>query len=277
MFKRKIKRDQVWRYRVIPVIVLLAVAAGILVVRLITLMGAASNNLRLLYRGENGSVHAISMRDWKDTELDTSVAAPLAYPQLEWASPDGHQQALWERPDENAPTYNLVIVNLDTQERRPIATYNIFDLRSSWSTDSRYLAFSAGHGENTFTTLELYVLDTQTGDVEQLTDNSFTDSAPWFSPDGKSLAYTSAADGIHRLYVMDIATRETRLVSPDTFGWGPVWSPDGKWIAFESNHLDLGGQKGDGDIFVIAPNGTNLQRLTWDDHRGWDRIIGWEY
>jgi Tol biopolymer transport system component len=274
MFKQKRKRGLIRYSRLMPLMAALVIAAGILLARFIFLANASLNDLRLVYRSEEPhKVHVVHINDGRDEILEGDPRQARVYEQ-ESLSPDGKWRAVWEPYDANVPNYELYLVNTETGERHLQAIYGTYDLRLSWRSDSHALAFAAGNHENSFSTLEIYVLNVETGDVTQYTENGFTDLSPSFSPAGTQIAYTSAADGIHRLYVMDLATRESRLVTAETFGWGPVWSPDGKWIAFESNHLDLGGQQGDGDIFIIAPDGTNLQRMTWNPR--WDRIIGWE-
>ncbi|HLZ12871.1 MAG TPA: PDZ domain-containing protein [Candidatus Acidoferrum sp.] len=47
----------------------------------------------------------------------------------------------------------------------------------------------------------------------------------------------------------------------------PIYSPDGKWIAF------LGQYDGNGDVFVIPADGGEPRRLTW--HPGQDTPVGW--
>ena len=84
------------------------------------------------------------------------------------------------------------------------------------------------------------------------------------SPDGSKLAFSYRgdiwvvpADGGH-------ATPLTTHVEMDD---NPVWSPDGKWIAFSSNRE--GGQ----DIFVIPSQGGRTQRLTF--YPGGDTPSDW--
>jgi tricorn protease len=47
----------------------------------------------------------------------------------------------------------------------------------------------------------------------------------------------------------------------------PIYSPDGKWIAFRGQY------DGNGDVFVIPADGGEPRRLTW--HPGQDTPVGW--
>ncbi|MBX7219949.1 MAG: S9 family peptidase [Blastocatellia bacterium] len=66
-----------------------------------------------------------------------------------------------------------------------------------------------------------------------LTSGNFNDSAPRWSPDGKSLLFQSNRDGSPQLYCYRTEDRQmAKLTSLTAAPSGANWSPDGKWISF---------------------------------------------
>jgi Tol biopolymer transport system component len=83
--------------------------------------------------------------------------------------------------------------------------------------------------------------------------------APSWSPDGKSIAFTSFRNGRGDIYVMNSSgSGERRLTTNPLHDDLATWSPDGKRIAFASN------RDGNFDIYVINTDGTGETRLTTD-------------
>jgi dipeptidyl aminopeptidase/acylaminoacyl peptidase len=91
----------------------------------------------------------------------------------------------------------------------------------------------------------IHVLDLASGKLTQLTHGDYDDSEPTWSPDGKSIAFTSNrtehADDNYNTDIWVVSAdpqkapseprRITRGDGPDQ---SPAWSPDGRWIAHTS-------------------------------------------
>jgi TolB protein len=85
------------------------------------------------------------------------------------------------------------------------------------------------------------------------------------------LVFQSDRDGATRIYALDLASGTVRQVGPtgDWFDEEPQWSPDGRRIAFASTRA----QKGNLDLFLIDPDGSNLVRVT--DHPAAEQGPAW--
>jgi Tol biopolymer transport system component len=104
---------------------------------------------------------------------------------------------------------------------------------------------------------DVYVRDLSTGATILVSDGSGGANGPIFSPTGLKVAFTRAND----VYLRDLVAETTTLVSVNAAGTGggndrsfePVFSPDGKQIAFSSNASDLG--PADTNTGTCPPNG----------------------
>jgi dipeptidyl aminopeptidase/acylaminoacyl peptidase len=81
----------------------------------------------------------------------------------------------------------------------------------------------------------IWVVSTAGGEAMQLTQSGH-DSSPTWSPDGKTLAFSSSRDGTSQVYALSMEGGEAHAVTHLSTGADLVkWSPDGKTIAFTSS------------------------------------------
>jgi dipeptidyl aminopeptidase/acylaminoacyl peptidase len=88
--------------------------------------------------------------------------------------------------------------------------------------------------------IRLFCLDARSGECVQLTDGPFDVMGFDMSPNGKHIAYVRTREGrfAHRtdLWVCDAdGTRHRRLSQDHAVVMNPLWSPDGRWIAFSGS------------------------------------------
>jgi Tol biopolymer transport system component len=101
------------------------------------------------------------------------------------------------------------------------------------SPDGKKVAFVA-HGE------VFAASATDGGDAMRITNTVENETNLAWSPDSRRMVYVSNREDAAHLYIYDFATRnETKLTSADTDDALPVFSPDGKFIAFQRDGKEL--------------------------------------
>ncbi|MBI4517810.1 MAG: Tol-Pal system beta propeller repeat protein TolB [Deltaproteobacteria bacterium] len=103
----------------------------------------------------------------------------------------------------------------------------------------------------------IYVMSPDGGDLLQVTSGKTIDLSPSWSPDARSLLYTSYKKGNPDLYLLDlIGVREVRLSAEKGLNLGGKWSPDGSRLAVALE------DQGNSDIFLLDREGRLIRRLT---------------
>ncbi|MBY0494265.1 MAG: hypothetical protein K2Y23_08610 [Cyanobacteria bacterium] len=104
---------------------------------------------------------------------------------------------------------------------------------------------------------EVYVADYDGANPRRITINRALNVFPNWSPDGRSIVYTSYRTGAPDILISNIyaGTMETPSKGSGQ-NWLPVFSPDGTKIAFTSN------RDGNPEIYVMDRDGSDVRRLT---------------
>jgi dipeptidyl aminopeptidase/acylaminoacyl peptidase len=113
----------------------------------------------------------------------------------------------------------------------------------AWSPDGRSISFVSDNDGNEL--WNIFLVSPQNGDVVNLTASSAASNlgAAW-SPDSKRVVYMTRAksSASYEIDVIDIETRKTTHITHDTLReWSnghPIWSRDGKWLAWTQPHAN---------------------------------------
>jgi Tol biopolymer transport system component len=104
------------------------------------------------------------------------------------------------------------------------------DSAGSWSPDSRRLAFITFEKGDNF----LGIVDAESREIRHIRvpDLDAMSSVSW-SPDGRSVVVSGQRTGVTDLFIYNLDANTVRQLTADKFAdMQPVWSPDGKTIAF---------------------------------------------
>ena len=133
----------------------------------------------------------------------------------------------------------------------------------AWSPDGRQIVMSGNRGGVT----DLYVVDVESGRVEQLTDDRYADLQPVWSPDGRTIAFVTDRAGTDldaltygplKIGLYDTESRRLRML--ELFAGGkhidPHFSPDGRHLYFISD------ADGFTDIYRTELSSGTIERIT---------------
>ena len=88
------------------------------------------------------------------------------------------------------------------------------------------------------------------------------------SSDGRRVAYVAGAAGSRQLYVQSIAELRPRALAGTTGAKYPEFSPDGKWIAYESGAtLQKISVDGGSPVAICSTGGSGISGITWESDR----------
>lgn len=115
----------------------------------------------------------------------------------------------------------------------------------------------------------VYIVPIRGGTPRRMTQNSPSYWHGW-SPDGKTLAFVGLRDGNGDIYTIpadtqpgDSTQHETRLTAAQGLDDGPEYSPDGKYIYFNSERT------GHMQIWRMKPDGSDQEQVFSDDLNNW--------
>jgi dipeptidyl aminopeptidase/acylaminoacyl peptidase len=218
-------------------------------------------------------------------------------------SPDGNSIAFLSQQDEQDGLWIIRLDKLDRPEPRfiaPIQSTNFFITYAgepfSWSPDSKRLAYISTRAEQRETPdrrsddprvidriqyksrtsfsdnrrTHVWVVEVERPSPQQLTSGAFYDHAVSFSPRGDEIAFLSNhesdPDAFNNsdIFAVDMGGQVRQLTHTKGCEYDPVWSPDGRSIAYTATQRDIttiDSVAEDAHLFVIPAAGGAAREL----------------
>jgi Tol biopolymer transport system component len=176
-------------------------------------------------------------------------------------------------------SYDIYRASADGSNLRPLTTTPGYDAEATIAPDGTIAFTSVRDGD-----MEIYTMNGDGSGVKRLTHSPGPDGGPFFSWDGKKIAYRgrplSAGPEMTdymallkehlwrptklELYVMNRdGSQSTKITSLGAASFAPSWHPDMKRLIFASNVKDP--QQRNFDVFLINLDGTGLEQVTFNE------------
>lgn len=191
-------------------------------------------------------------------------------------SPDGKRIAFHSTRDN--PLGEIYVMNADGTEVVRLTNSVGANGEPSWSKGGKQIVFTSTRGavdptKFNFDDFDLYVMDADGSNVVRLTNDKTGDFSPAFSPDGRSIAFTSTRDhpgaaGVD-LYVMSVdGTNISRLTFQNGRVNYPSWDSHSRRLAFSISGTAESG------VYTLTLDNLGFTRLTFDPAQG-DNFPSW--
>ena len=246
--------------------------ASLLVLALVALavIACAEQNARISFisdRDGNEEIYVMNADGSDVARLTHTDGHIVGYPR--W-SPDGQRIAFTSDQNGNNDIY---VVNADGSGLTQLTHSDSSDADPAWSPDGQRIAFTSGRLGDIYSYLAnaadsgftrgsvqiigaagIYLVNADGSGLTKLTDDSGTDFAPRWSPDGQRIVFVSDRDGDPDIYMMNAdGPGLTQLTHSRQLELSPGWSPDGQRITFYKWPLD-----GKLEMYTMNADGSGL-------------------
>jgi len=165
-----------------------------------------------------------------------------------WA-PDGKRLAVVLTKDGLSQIY---LINADGSGATRLMASPGIDTEPAWSSDGRSIYFTSDRSGDP----QIYRLNVASGSAERITFEGSYNVTPRPSPDGRKLVFMTRNEGHFRIAVMDLATRQTTILTDSSRDESPSFAPNSSMILYATV---IGGK---GMLAAVSADGRVKQRLS---------------
>jgi TolB protein len=174
-------------------------------------------------------------------------------------SPNGQQIAF---VSDYTGSQEIFLLDLASNTTTQLTDNDSIDRDPDWSPDGSSIVFASDRESPLYLDLFLLTFNADgTNRITRLTEDLGSSYSPRFSPDGRQIVYVNDNTGDGDVFVMSAdGQRQTSIVSDEAEDRFPVWSADGRFVAFVSNREDNLFQ-----MYLIEPPNRTVTRINRDD------------
>jgi hypothetical protein len=166
------------------------------------------------------------------TYISQPIGRGNSVPWMSW-SPQGDRLAYFVRTEKERTLILQNVVTRRVDRRIPMKTVDAPE-SPNIAPDGRRVAFAGLRGA----VGDIFVVDVETQEVTNVTNDEFNSFAPVFAPDGQSLVYLARVSGNDKLFRVDLQTGEKRQLTFGTHDEAAAQFLDEHKLVFPSTALD---------------------------------------
>jgi TolB protein len=164
-------------------------------------------------------------------------------------SPNGKQLAVVLTKDGLSQLY---MINADGSGVRRLSTSSGIDTEPAWSADGQWIYFTSDRSGGP----QIYRIAVNGGNIERITYEGAYNVTPRPSADGKRLAFVARNEGRFQLATIDLANRQTTILTDSAHDESPSFAPNSSVILYATV---IGGK---GVLSAVSTDGRVKQRLS---------------
>lgn len=179
-------------------------------------------------------------------------------------SPDGKRVA-FSSCNAGGGLCDIWLADADGSNQIQLTTAASRELMPDWMPDNKEVTYVSNRtGHHTY-----WAMNLETKREQMLFDFKGDANYVKLSPDGKKVAFNFTQDGVINLWTASLAggNEQQQLTFDKELAGFPVWSPDGKWLAFQIKRGD------ETNIYIIPSEGGSPEQLTFEKGQSW--AYGW--
>lgn len=164
-------------------------------------------------------------------------------------APDGRRIAATLSFEGNPEIY---WVDLASERITRLTRNRAIDTEPVWSPDGRSIYFTSDRAGKA----NIYRMDSTGGGVERITFEGISNARADISPDGKRLTYVQQTRNGYQIAVHELATGDTRLLTPGPLDESPRFAPNGDVIIYSAK-----GASGNAELATVTVSSGVRQEL----------------
>lgn len=177
--------------------------------------------------------------------------------QPSWSA-DGQQIVFQSNRSGNLDLFAVNLLN--GHVRQLTNTPNIVEQYPDWSPDGQRIVYAARDASKV--NLDIFIMNTDGNNVQNITFGNTKYITPAWSPNGKSIAFSSNSIDKSEKSAVYVINRDgsglARLTPPELHAVDPDWSPDGQWIIF----WGITDEMSESDLYIMRPDGSEIINIT---------------